>query len=186
MGAETGGQTANSEQTFDTETLRGDIRDVVLAEFKHIGKPWQKMNEEEQQRLINRAADIADKLVRQAVDLIAARDLPALPIEVGKIEVSGAECKGRFECYADDENLLRIRHLQGSRAMFVLASPSAYQGERAPQTPDVVGDLSMPKGPDTNAILDVMAADGHDIPDDARELPHNKARRANGSAEATA
>lgn len=178
-------------KTFDpqlaTETLRGDIRDAVLAEFKHVDKPWQKMTEDEQQRLINRATDIGDRLVRDAVDLIAARDLPSLPIEVGKITVEGSECKGTFECYADDENLLRIRHLQGSRAMFVLASPSAYQGEQAPAVPENVGSLAIPS-PDAKAVLDAMEQDGHTRDDslDVRTAAGGKLNRANGRAEATA
>ena len=132
-------------EELDTETLRGDIRDRILSEFKHIPNAWQKLAESEQERLISRSQDIAGELVRKAVNLIAARGLPSLPIEVGKITVDGAACKGTFECYSDDENLLRIRHLQGERAMFVLASPDAFNGERKPAESDVVGDLSMPK-----------------------------------------
>jgi hypothetical protein len=135
-----------SEETeLNSETLRGDIRDRILTEFKHIPNVWQKMAESEQERLISRSLDIAGELVRKAVDLIAERGLPALPIEVGKITIDGGACKGTFECYADDENLLRIRHLQGSRAMFVLASPDAFNGEKQTPETDVVGDLSMPK-----------------------------------------
>lgn len=138
---------AENEETtiIDSETLRGDIRDEVLREFKHLPKPWQAMNEEEQQRIINRAADIADTLVRRAVDLVAARGLPALPIEVGKFTVDGSAVKGTFECYADDESLLRIRHLANMRAMFVLASPDAFNGEQKPAETEVVGDLAIPK-----------------------------------------
>lgn len=157
--------------TLNTETLRGDVRDQVLTEFKHLQKPWQAMNEEEQDRLIRRAADIADRLVRESVDLIAARGLPALPIEVGKITVDAAACKGTFECYADDENLLRIRHLQGSRAMFVLASPSAFNGEQSKPEPEVVGDLAMPKErQDEDALANVGRGndDGLDIPEPLR------------------
>jgi len=130
---------------IDTETLRGDIRDELLREFKHLPKPWQAMNEDEQNRIISRAADIADKLVRSAVDLVAARGLPALPIEVGKFTVDGAAIKGTFECYADDESLLRIKHLANKRAMFVLASPDTYNGEKAKAETEVVGDLAIPK-----------------------------------------
>ena len=127
-----------------TKTLIGDIRNAVLSEFKQMPKPWQMMNEDEQSHIIDRASNIADTLVRTAVDLIAARGLPALPITVGKITVESAECKGAFECYADDDNLLRIRHLQGARAMFVLASPDAFDGKTEKPKPDVVGDLAMP------------------------------------------
>lgn len=183
------GATATAVPTIEDKTLRGDIRDLILSELKHVDCPWSKANEDEQQRRIDRSTDIADQVVRRAIDLIAARGLPALPIDVGKITVEGAECKGTFECYADDENLLRIRHLQGSRAMFVLASPSAYQGEKAPQVPDNVGSLAMPTGPDAGAILDVMDADGHtreaeDL--DVRDQPFTKARKSNGHAEANA
>lgn len=138
---------AENEPTNElaTETLRGDIRDDVLREFKHMPKSWQAMNEEEQQRIITRAADVADKLVRRAVDLVAARGLPALPIEVGKFTVDGAAIKGTFECYADDESLLRIKHLANKRAMFVLASPDAYNGEKGKPETEVVGDLAIPK-----------------------------------------
>lgn len=129
-----------------TTTLRGDIRDKILTEFKAIPKSWQTSNEQEQSRLISRAKDIADTLVRRAIDIIAAKGLPALPITVGKITIDGGECKGAFECYAGDDELLRIRHLQGARAMFVLASPDAFNGEQKKPQTDVVGDLAMPKG----------------------------------------
>ena len=129
-----------------TDTLRGDIRDKILSEFKTMPKSWQAANEGEQQRMISRAKDIADTLVRRAIDIIAAKGLPSLAITVGKVTIEKSECKGTFECYADDESLLRIRHLQGSRAMFVLASPDAFNSEQKKPETDVVGDLAMPKG----------------------------------------
>lgn len=132
-------------------TLRGDIRDKILSEFKAIPKSWQTSSESEQSRLINRAKDIADSLVRRAIDIIAAKGLPALPITVGKITIDGGECKGAFECYAGDEELLRIRHLQGARAMFVLASPDAFNGEQKKAETENVGDLAMPKGDEPRA-----------------------------------
>lgn len=131
---------------LESDTLRGDLRDAILAEFKHIEGPWSKAPEGEQERLIRRAEDIAGSLVRGAIDLIAAKGLPALPITVGKITVEGAACKGVFECYADDDNLLRIRHLQGSRAMFVLASPDRFNGEQKEAETENIGDLALPKG----------------------------------------
>jgi hypothetical protein len=137
--------TEEATTLVNSETLRGDIRDRILTEFKHVPNVWPKLAESEQERLISRAYDIANEVVRRAVDLVAERGLPALPIEVGKITIDGGACKGTFECYADDENLLRIRHLQGSRAMFVLASPDAFNGEAKPAETENVGDLAMPK-----------------------------------------
>jgi hypothetical protein len=151
------GAAIEAANDFHTETLRGDVRDVVLSEFKLMAKPWQAMNEEEQDRVIRRAEDIADRLVRDAVDLIAARGLPAIPIEIGKMTMDGAEIEGKFKCYADDETLLRARHLQNSRAMFVLASPDAFNGEQKSAETEVVGDLGIPKGPDLAAIGEHLA-----------------------------
>lgn len=140
-------------QELAAETLRGDIRDAILREFKLMPKPWHAMNEQEQERVIWRARDIADQLVRQAVDIVASKGLPALPIQVGKFTVDGSAIKGAYECYADDESLLRIRHIAGARAMFVLASPDAYRGEEKVAEPDVVGDLAMPKERADEALL---------------------------------
>lgn len=148
---------ATERAQFVTDTLRGDIRDAVLSEFKLMPKPWQAMNEDEQDRVIRRAQDIADNVVRSAVDLVAARGLPAIPIEVGKMTMDGAEIEGKFKCYADDETLLRARHLQNSRAMFVLASPAAFNGEEKPAETEVVGELGMPKGPDLAGIAEHLA-----------------------------
>lgn len=135
---------------FNTETLRGDIRDAVLAEFKLMPKPWQQMNEAEQERIIARASDIADKLVGGTIDIVAARGLPSLAISVAKFTVDGNEIKGTYTAYAADENLLRIRHLADRRAIFVLADPADYEGEKKPAESDVVGDLAIPKsGPGT-------------------------------------
>ena len=146
-----------------TDTLRGDIRDKILSEFKTMPKSWQTANEAEQQRLISRVKDIADTLVRRAIDIVAAKGLPALPITVGKMTIEKSECKGAFECYADDESLLRIRHLQGSRAMFVLASPDAFNGEQKKPETDVVGDLAMPKGEQPRADEDALAHVGKGV-----------------------
>lgn len=142
-----------TEKTIElaTETLRGDIRDKILSEFKAIPKSWQTSTEDEQQRLIRVANDVAGTLVRRAIDIVAAKGLPALAITVGKMTIDNSECKGTFECYADDESLLRIRHLQGSRAMFVLASPDAFNGEEKKPETSNVGDLAMPKGEEPRA-----------------------------------
>lgn len=164
----------DSEQLFDTNTLRGDIRDVVLTELKQAVKPWQQMNEDEQEHVIHRAGDIADSLVRRAVDIIAARGLDCLAITVGKFQVDAAEIKGTFEAYADDANLLAIRHLAGRRAMFVLSDPAAYLGERKPAETEVVGDLAMPKGsPDVAVVEQTMRDQARDALEIPQELRRN-------------
>lgn len=158
MSSENGAATATP--LLDTKTLRGDIRDAVLTEFKHMPKQWQMMNEQEQQRAINRAEDIGRELVQRAVDLVAARGLPALAITVGKFTCEASEMKGTFEAYPSDENVLQIRHLCDRRAMFVLASPEDFKGERKPAEPENVGDLAMPKAKESDPAAEATLGRG--------------------------
>lgn len=165
------GKPENTTPSIDTDTLRGDIRDAVLTELKQAEKSWRLMNEDEQERVITRAADIADTLVRRAVDLVAARGLDCLAITVGKFQVDAGSIKGTFEAYADDNSLLAIRHLADKRAMFVLADPQAYFGEKKPAEPEVIGDLAMPKQPDLDVVQEAMrdkARDALEIPQELR------------------
>jgi hypothetical protein len=118
------------------------------------------MNEKEQERIITRATDIAQSVVIASVDLVAARGLASLPISVAKFTVDGSELKGTYTAYASDENLLRIRHLAERRAMFVMADPAEYEGERAPAETEVVGDLAIPKGDEPRADEAALAMVG--------------------------
>lgn len=175
----------NELQLAAAETLRGDLRDTILAEFKASTKPWSKLSEDEQSRLMHRAADIAGKLVVDVIDIVAERGLPALPIIVGKMTVDGSACKGTFECHADDENLLRIRHLQGARAMFVLASPDRFNGEQQPAETENVGDLAMPKtGNGAPSDPDGLANVGRGKARAALDLPADGSAGANETAAA--
>lgn len=144
------------EIQFDarTRTLRGDVRDLVLREFKTMQKAWPQMTESEQSRLIQRASDIAGTVVRRCVDLVAEDGLPSLPVTVGKLTLEGGAIKGTYECFADDENLLSIRRLQSKRAMFVLADPDEYFGQRGKAEPDNVGDLGIPRQKEGTQTID--------------------------------
>ena len=162
MEAETAPSIEGAATALQADTLRKDIRNLILTEFKHAPGAWPKLSEGDQQRLISRAEDIAGTLVRRAIDVVAERGLPALPVEVGKMKVDGRTVKADFECYADDDNLLRMRHMQGTRAMLVLASPdrfNATNGEKEPE-PDNVGDLGIPKGDGERPDADALAAVG--------------------------
>lgn len=148
MEAQTAASIVGAASALQADTLRKDVRNLILTEFKNAPGAWPKLGEGDQQRLIIRAEDIAGTLVRRAIDIVAERGLPALPVEVGKMKVDGSTVKADFECYANDENLLRMRHMQGARAMLVLASPDRFDAktdEKEPE-PDNIGDLGIPKG----------------------------------------
>lgn len=112
------------------ETLTGDIRDFLLSHLRDMQKPWAKMSQAEQRAKVELAEKAAENLVKTALEKIAGRGLPFMAITVGKFTCDGAEMKGTYTAYASDENLLRARHLSERRALFVLADPDLYFGER--------------------------------------------------------
>jgi len=131
-----------------TETLRGDIRDMLLAEWKTRPKSWQAMNESEQESVIHRLGNIARDLVNRAVTLVAHQGSPFIIGETPKFTIKD-QCKIEFVVAALPENLIKLANHRGP-AVLVLVAPNKYQGQRKPAEPDVVGDLGMPREPARN------------------------------------
>lgn len=144
----TNGATEFEDETevpeFVAETLSGDIRDAVLREFKALEKPWQQMNEKEQERVIHRARDIGENLTRQAIRAVAERGFQHLIVAVKQFTVTD-EIKTQVVCAATVDNITKLAAHSGE-GVFVLVSPKLYFGEREKATPDVVGDLKLPRG----------------------------------------
>lgn len=124
-----------------SETMTGDIRDFLLSHLRDMQKPWAQMSQAEQKAKVELAEKAAENLVKNALETVAGRGLPFMVITVGKFTCDGAEMKGTYSAYASDENLLRARHLSERRALFVLADPDLYFGERheAKTDPDEPG-----------------------------------------------
>ena len=129
---------------FVAETLRGDVRDAVLREFKAMEKPWAQMNEKEQERLIHRAVDIAHSLTNSAIRVAAHRGFAYLVAGVKQFTVTD-EIKTVVTCSATVENITKLAKHAGEMVC-VLISPTVFFGEREKATPDVVGELKLPKG----------------------------------------
>lgn len=142
------------------ETLRGDIRDVLLTEFKLRPKAWEAMNENEQESVINRIENITRDLVRRAVDIVAHEGHPYLVGKVNKFTVkAGPEgLKIEFGAAGLADNIVKLVQHSGDGAVLVLISPAKYQGQRKPAEPDVIGDLGIPR-PDEAQINKFLQGD---------------------------
>jgi hypothetical protein len=140
-----------ADNRFDTlilasETLRGDVRDEVLREFKGLQKPWAQMNESEQERLIHRAQDIAYRLVKASVEIVAHGGVAHLTSRVEQFTVKPDGIKITLTVGATTENMITLAKNCGP-CVLALVDPSKYTGERKKAEPEVVGDLAMPKEP---------------------------------------
>lgn len=126
-------------------TLSGDVRDEILREFKTIPNIWAKLDEDGQQRLIDRAEHIALMIVDTAVDIVASRGIEFFKVTLGKIEIDkGITCK--FTLPATEEAIGAIFKRRGDTVILVARDPHQFLGERERAKPDVVGTLAMPHG----------------------------------------
>jgi hypothetical protein len=140
------------------KTLRGDIRDFVLTEFKGVDKPWQKMTEREQERLIHRARDIADAVIRGTIDTIANRGFEHYYAQLGKMAVDkGIEAK--ITMPYTDEAMAGLASRRGQTIIIIARDQHEFEGESRKAEPEVLGDLGLPKPDGDGAQTEAAAPD---------------------------
>lgn len=128
-----------------TDTLLGDVRDLVLQEMRDAKNalPWTTRSEKEQAEMIDRADRFAGNLIAKVVNLIAAGNNPAIPVTVKQWTVSD-ELKIALTGAASHLNVTNM--IDGGMIGFlVFADKEPFQGERepiqpAPNQPDLLDD----------------------------------------------
>lgn len=135
------------------ETLAGDTRDVMLTHFRGMHLPWGHMNEQEQTDKIEALEKCARELVRRAVYMVAASDMPVLHVQLGKWTVDKGMIKREFTLAAILDNIRRMSEYGAISALLVLADPAVYMGEReaARADPD---EPKFPFDKDTGEVRD--------------------------------
>lgn len=126
------------------DTLRGDIRDQILAEFKHLPDAWQKMTEDQQARCIHRADRIAEDVVTGAVAAIAPRGFSNIVASIEQFTRKDG-LKVVLQASATVDVITKLAEHGMNSVVLVLAEPAKFMGERKPAETDNVGDLAIPK-----------------------------------------
>lgn len=129
---------------LQADTLRGDIRDQILAEFKHLPDAWQKMTEDQQACAIHRADQIAEELVAGAVAAIAPRGFSNIIASMEQFTRKDG-LKVVLKAAATVDAITKLAEHGMNAVVLVLAEPAKFMGERKPAETDNVGDLAMPK-----------------------------------------
>lgn len=125
-------------------TLSGDIRDEILREFKTMPDVWQKLDEDGQQRLIDRAKSIAYQLVDSSVDIVVSRGNDFHRVKVGKFSVDEkGVVKCEFTLGYDEDALLWIARHRNDVVALIARDTHEFLGERARAKPEVIGSLRM-------------------------------------------
>lgn len=131
-------------QMKKAETLKGDITKDLLDFVRQQEKPWQKLNEQEQEAVISRAEFIAGQIVNGALLVIASRGFQFYPCTIGKLAVDkGIEAK--ITLPFDPETLTKLAKVRNEQIMLVPIDAKTFMGGKKIK-PDVVGSLAMPKG----------------------------------------
>lgn len=116
-----------------TETLTGDVRDFVLDTLKHEQnkRPWHERSEAEQRDTVHRVESMAQDLVRQAVELLAAQGRRVVKATVESITIKDG-IKAVLSLSKFDAQRHALADSQGATVLLVVADPDAFAGERAP------------------------------------------------------
>ena len=119
------------EPNLDVKTLRGDVRDALLSHIRALPKPWAQMSEAEQDDAIYRASALAEKLVRDAVDLAGARGFEHHIVSLGKYSIDkGVE--GKFTAPYSAQLVDALGTRRGSTFLLVPRDIGDFLGERQP------------------------------------------------------
>lgn len=112
------------------DTLRGDVRDSLLAWFKAAPKAWPYMGEREQRDLAESADRYAETMVKQACTIIAKGERPCIVAKLVEYrEKDGVEAQLKLP--SKGEVVAQLHEACGREVLIVTSGVEEYLGEQA-------------------------------------------------------
>lgn len=152
-----------------------DLVEAALFELRNIKTPFSKLNEENQQEVIDRITEQAKEVVYTAISIISSRSVDTIPIKIADSKFKEKSITVTGSVDAQDPNRHGLIDLSGKLALLVLA-PNDYaegvdgiRGERDQrELPLSAADLAAGMGlnPERQAELDEL---------ERRDLEHSPA-----------
>ncbi|WGM47689.1 hypothetical protein KOAAANKH_02571 [Brevundimonas sp. NIBR10] len=120
-----------SIEDIETDTLVGDVKDLILQEMRDAKdhRPWTERNEDDQDAMIDRADRFATSLVAKVVREIAIMGRPSVTVQIKEWKVGDA-LKIATEAIASEGNAMALLH-GGKIAHLVFGDIAEFKGERA-------------------------------------------------------
>lgn len=113
------------------DTLRGDVRDVLLNIVRGMEAPWSKLSERDQEWRINAIDKAAEKVVRGSVRIVANQGFPHVEVLVSnKGKFGGGQLEMTLTANFTVENATKLSEYGVGSAILVLAEPGEFFGER--------------------------------------------------------
>lgn len=155
------------------ETLRGDLRDVMLGRVRTTRKPWAQMTEAEQTDLANGLDLAAGDMIRRMVRLLTSFEWPHAAVVLGEVKIKGEKgIEAKIGCPNIEHNRNVLGDHVGKHVMILMVDSDVFMDERAPV--DITSDQPQ-----------LELEDGDGIPDPTEaELPLEGSAPANTPAAA--
>lgn len=112
------------------DTLRGDIRDVMLDRVKNLRKPWPQMSEYEQAEIIAGFDRVAKKLVRDAVRIVAAENQVEVSATLEQVAIKDG-IKATLTLSRHAQGRHELADAVGQEILIVVLDSERHDGERA-------------------------------------------------------
>ena len=134
------------------ETLRGDIRDSLLAWFKAAPKAWPYMDERSQRDLADAADRYSRQLIKDACKIIAAGERPCIVAKLVEYkEKDGVEAKLKLP--SKGEVVASLHEACGREVLLVTSGAEEYMEQAG--DPEI--DADQPKFPNIGEEYDDAA-----------------------------
>lgn len=121
------------------DTLTGDVRDFILDRLKHEQnkRPWHERSEAEQRETVHAVEAAVQRVVRQAIELLASNGRPTIKATVEQVVIKEG-IKAVLTLPRSSEQRHALADATGFTVLLVVADPANFTGEREPVaiTPD--------------------------------------------------
>lgn len=126
---------------FESGTLVGDIRDVLLDTFKLRPKPWAHHSESEQRDLAKALENVAKTVIRKVVFVVAEQDEISVTATVKGYSAKGGVFKINAEARGDEETATQLFGMDGHDVVIMSADSARFTGQKndADVQPDAPG-----------------------------------------------
>lgn len=124
---------------FDGSALVSQTRDFLLDVIKSRPKPWKACSQAEQRDVAAACEHVAEGLIRQIVETIAAQDRLPVRVLLTKVTIGDdIQINGKVKCIdaeEEDRAVGLLHHARGKHVMLTVASVDDYKQEhRAAET----------------------------------------------------
>lgn len=131
------------EADFESGTIVGDIRDLILDTAKAQPKGWGHMSEGERRELAKTAEKVAQVVLRKTVICVAEEDEISVHATLAGYRVNGDAFELKAKAKGDEDTAVQLFRLDGHEVVIISADSTRFHGQR--RDPNIPSDkLELP------------------------------------------